>query len=80
MFKARDRSHAAPAFDEAVTDCHAAGDKDLEVRSGYQAGRYRPEGRGWVDTVGDAASRFQDRAGETVGDVQDQAARVAGKV
>jgi soluble lytic murein transglycosylase len=38
-FKARDRKAAAPMFDTAVEKCHAAGDKDLEIRSDYQAGR-----------------------------------------
>lgn len=38
-FKARDRTAAAPMFDTAVEKCHAAGDKDLEIRSAYQAGR-----------------------------------------
>ncbi|HVV88300.1 MAG TPA: transglycosylase SLT domain-containing protein [Kofleriaceae bacterium] len=39
LFKARDRVHAAPRFDEAIAACKAAGDHDLEVRSAYQAGR-----------------------------------------
>jgi soluble lytic murein transglycosylase len=38
-FKARDRTAAAPLFDIAIEKCAAAGDKDLEIRSGYQAGR-----------------------------------------
>jgi soluble lytic murein transglycosylase len=38
-FKARDRKGAAPMFDAAIEKCHAAGNKDLEVRTAYQAGR-----------------------------------------
>lgn len=38
-FKARDRRVAAPRFDEAVAACKAAGNKDLEIRANYQAGR-----------------------------------------
>ncbi|HEV7557216.1 MAG TPA: transglycosylase SLT domain-containing protein, partial [Kofleriaceae bacterium] len=38
-FKARDRKGAAPMFDAAVTACKAAGNKDLEIKSNYQAGR-----------------------------------------
>jgi soluble lytic murein transglycosylase len=38
-FKARDRKGAAPLFDEAITACHAAANKDLEIKSAYQAGR-----------------------------------------
>jgi soluble lytic murein transglycosylase len=39
LFKARNRKEAAPRFDEAIAACTAAGDKDLTVRSAYQAGR-----------------------------------------
>ncbi|HVK77653.1 MAG TPA: transglycosylase SLT domain-containing protein [Kofleriaceae bacterium] len=39
LFKARDRKAAAPRFDEAAAACKTAGDKDLEIRSDYQAGR-----------------------------------------
>jgi soluble lytic murein transglycosylase len=39
LFKARDRRAAAPAFDEAVAACKAAGNADLEIRANYQAGR-----------------------------------------
>ncbi|MBK9030259.1 MAG: transglycosylase SLT domain-containing protein [Myxococcales bacterium] len=39
LFKARDRKAAAPAFDQAVTACMAADDKDTLVRAYYQAGR-----------------------------------------
>ncbi|MBP6847334.1 MAG: transglycosylase SLT domain-containing protein, partial [Kofleriaceae bacterium] len=39
LFKARNRKEAAPRFDEAVSACTAAGDKDLTVRAAYQAGR-----------------------------------------
>lgn len=39
LFKARDRKAAAPRFDDAIARCQAAGDKDLEVRAAYQAGR-----------------------------------------
>ena len=38
-FKARDRKAAKVMFDIAVTACHDAGDKDLEIKSDYQAGR-----------------------------------------
>jgi soluble lytic murein transglycosylase len=38
-FKARDRKGAAPMFDDAVAACKAAGDKNLEIKSNYQAGR-----------------------------------------
>ncbi len=38
-FKARDRKAAAPMFDDAIEACAAAGDKDLEIRAAYQAGR-----------------------------------------
>jgi soluble lytic murein transglycosylase len=38
-FKARDRSGAAPMFDEAIEICAAAGDVDLEIKSAYNAGR-----------------------------------------
>lgn len=39
LFKARDRKAAAPAFDQAMAACKLAGNKDLEIRSAYQAGR-----------------------------------------
>jgi soluble lytic murein transglycosylase len=38
-FKARDRTGAAPLFDAAQASCKAAGDKDLEIKSLYNAGR-----------------------------------------
>ena len=38
-FKDRDRTAAAPMFDEAVAACRAAGNKDLEIKSDYNAGR-----------------------------------------
>jgi soluble lytic murein transglycosylase len=38
-FKARDRKGAAPMFDDAVTACAAAGDKDTEIKSAYNGGR-----------------------------------------
>lgn len=38
-FKARDRSGAAPLFDESAPLCRNAADKDLEIKSLYQAGR-----------------------------------------
>jgi soluble lytic murein transglycosylase len=38
-FKARDRKGAAPMFDDAAVACKAAGDKDLEIKSHYNAGR-----------------------------------------
>ena len=38
-FKARDRKAAKVMFDIAVTACNDAGDKDLEIKSNYQAGR-----------------------------------------
>ncbi|HUJ61724.1 MAG TPA: transglycosylase SLT domain-containing protein [Kofleriaceae bacterium] len=39
VFKERDRKDAAPAFDDAIAACHAAGNTDLEVKASYQAGR-----------------------------------------
>lgn len=38
-FKARDRNGAAPMFDAAAQACKVAGNKDLEIKSLYQAGR-----------------------------------------
>jgi len=38
-FKARDRAGAAPMFDDAITECKAAGDADLEIKSAYNGGR-----------------------------------------
>ncbi len=38
-FKARDRKGAASMFDTAATDCEAAGNVDLRIKSLYQAGR-----------------------------------------
>jgi soluble lytic murein transglycosylase len=38
-FKARDRKGAAPMFDDATTACQAADNKDLWIKSVYQAGR-----------------------------------------
>ena len=38
-FKARDRKGAAPMFDDAADACKAAANKDLEVKSLYNAGR-----------------------------------------
>ncbi|MEO8706568.1 MAG: transglycosylase SLT domain-containing protein [Kofleriaceae bacterium] len=38
-FKARDRKGSAPMFDDAVVACRAANDKDLWIKSLYQAGR-----------------------------------------
>ncbi|TMQ03871.1 MAG: hypothetical protein E6J91_45445 [Deltaproteobacteria bacterium] len=38
-FKARDRKGAAPMFDDAAAVCDKAGNKDLEIKSDYQAGR-----------------------------------------
>jgi soluble lytic murein transglycosylase len=38
-FKARDRKGAAPMFDDAAIACKAAANKDLEIKSLYQAGR-----------------------------------------
>ncbi|MBA3463312.1 MAG: transglycosylase SLT domain-containing protein [Deltaproteobacteria bacterium] len=40
-FKARDRKGAAPMFEEAAEACKAAANKDLEIKSHYQAGRSR---------------------------------------
>jgi soluble lytic murein transglycosylase len=37
-FKARDRKSAKTMFDASATLCHDAGDKDLEIKSYYQAG------------------------------------------
>ena len=39
VFKQRNRTRAAPLFDEAFPLCRAAKDADLEVKSSYQAGR-----------------------------------------
>ena len=38
-FKARDRAGAAPMFDAAVSSCTASNNKDLWIKSLYQAGR-----------------------------------------
>jgi soluble lytic murein transglycosylase len=38
-FKARDRTGAAPLFDEAAELCKGAGDVDKEIKARYQAGR-----------------------------------------
>jgi soluble lytic murein transglycosylase len=38
-FKARDRKGAAPMFDDAALACKAADNKDLWIKSAYQAGR-----------------------------------------
>ncbi len=38
-FKARDRKGSAPMFDDAAVACKAAVNKDLEIKSLYQAGR-----------------------------------------
>jgi soluble lytic murein transglycosylase len=38
-FKARDRKGAAPMFDDAATACQTAANKDLWIKSVYQAGR-----------------------------------------
>ncbi|MEZ4360338.1 MAG: transglycosylase SLT domain-containing protein [Kofleriaceae bacterium] len=38
-FKKRDRTGAAPKFDEAAEFCKAAGDTDKEIKARYQAGR-----------------------------------------
>lgn len=38
-FKARDRKGAAPMFDDAADACKAGANKDLEIKSLYQAGR-----------------------------------------
>jgi soluble lytic murein transglycosylase len=38
-FKARDRLPSVPMFDDAFARCKAAGDKDLQIKSAYQAGR-----------------------------------------
>jgi soluble lytic murein transglycosylase len=38
-FKARDRKGAAPMFDEAITECAAAKDVDLEIKAAYNGGR-----------------------------------------
>jgi soluble lytic murein transglycosylase len=38
-FKARDRTASSKMFDVAIAKCKAAGNKDLEVRGNYQAGR-----------------------------------------
>jgi len=38
-FKARDRAGAAPMFDASAAACHAVANKDLEIKSLYQAGR-----------------------------------------
>ena len=40
-FKARDRKGAAPMFEEAAEACKDAGNKDLQIKSHYQAGRSR---------------------------------------
>lgn len=39
VWKQRQRQRAAPLFDQAIADCHAAGDNDLLVRSLYQGAR-----------------------------------------
>nr|HEX4316993.1 transglycosylase SLT domain-containing protein [Kofleriaceae bacterium] len=38
-FKARKYTDSAPMFDDALAACKTAGDKDLQVKSAYQAGR-----------------------------------------
>lgn len=39
VFKQRDRTRAAPLFDDAILACSRAGNRDLLVRAAYQAGR-----------------------------------------
>jgi tetratricopeptide (TPR) repeat protein len=39
IFKQRDRTRAAPLFDEATTICETTKNRDLLVKSSYQAGR-----------------------------------------
>ncbi len=39
VYKQRDRKRAAPLFEDAIKACNASTNKDLQVKSAYQAGR-----------------------------------------